>query len=81
MSCQNPLTASAPTLPLMFYALKVDPRLYPETSCQPKQDLVQEVLSHLEVLSQHVALAVVDVLARMTGGKVLDLMGKDLVYA
>ena len=47
----------------------------------PLQDLVQEVLSHLEVLSQHVALAAADVLMRMTGTKVMELMGECDLWA
>lgn len=58
----------------MWEGLSVRMRLKSSVS---SQDLVQEVLNHLEVLSQHVALAATDVLMRMTGSKVLDLMGKE----
>ena len=39
------------------------------------QDLVQEVLSHLETLSQHVGMTAADILSRMKKSKLLDMMG------
>ena len=40
-----------------------------------EQDLVQEVLSHLETLSQHVGMTAADILSRMKKSKLVEMMG------
>lgn len=44
-------------------------------SCGCVQDLVQEVLNHLETLSQHVGITAADILQRMKTSKLQELMG------